>query len=391
MISPKKCIYLDNSATTPLSAVAREAISSSAECFGNPSSLHSLGQNAEALVSCAREQIMSSLGVRRGQGSVIFTSCGTEATSTALFGTAYAKKRRVATRILTTNSEHHATSEALKVLAGDGFEIVEIPTHGGVLDLDALKAALDKPVFLASFMLVNNETGALYNIKQAFSMIKSRYPEAITHCDAIQGFMRVRFTPAALGADLVSLSGHKIHAPKGVGALYVSAELMRAKKIVPFLRGGGQESGMRSGTENVMGIAAFGASAADMNARREQIEAKLYELYEYAIARLSELGVRINVPQGDKVCHIINITLPDIKSETMLHFLSAEGIYVSSGSACASHSNAPSSALLAFGLTSHDADCSLRISLSEYNTKDDIDTLCDCLSSGIARLVKIKR
>ncbi len=391
MIDKNKCIYLDNSATTPLSAVAREAIDSAAECFGNPSSLHSLGQNAESLVSCAREQIMSALGVRRGQGSVIFTSCGTEATSTALFGTAYAKKRRVATRILTTNSEHHATSEALKVLAGDGFEIVEIPTHGGVLDLDALKTALDTPVFLASFMLVNNETGALYNIKQAFSMIKSRYPEAITHCDAIQGFMRVRFTPAALGADLVSLSGHKIHAPKGVGALYVSAELMRAKKIVPFLRGGGQESGMRSGTENVIGIFAFGASAADMNARREQIEATLYELYEYAIARLSEVGVRINVPQGDKVWHIINITLPDIKSETMLHFLSAEGIYVSSGSACASHSNAPSSALLALGLTPHDADCSLRISISEYNTKDDIDALCFCLSNGIARLVKIKR
>ncbi len=386
----ERCIYLDNSATTPLSAAARAAIMKAADCFGNPSSLHTLGQSAEALVREAREQILTALGVRRGAGTLIFTSCGTEATSTALFGCAYAKARRGATRILTTDSEHPATLMALEVLAADGFEVIRLPTVGGVLDMAALEGVLDKEIFMATFMLVNNETGALYSVKEAFARIKRKYPAAITHCDAIQGFMRVAFSPSTLGADLISLSAHKLHAPKGVGALYVNNEIIKAKKIVPFLRGGGQEGGMRSGTENVMGICAFGASAADMASRRAEISDKLKELYDRAIKGLSGLEVRINTPQGTRVDHIVNITLPNIKSETMLHFLSAKGIYVSSGSACASHSGKPSGALLAFGLSPEEADCSLRISLSEYNTAEDIDALCEVLAEGISRLVRIK-
>ncbi len=386
-----RCIYLDNSATTPLSTVSREAIMKAADCFGNPSSLHTLGQNAEALVREAREQILGALCVRRGQGSVIFTSCGTEATSTALFGCAYAKVRREATRILTTDSEHPATLKALEVLEGDGFEVIKLPTAGGVLDMSALDRALAKQVFMATFMLVNNETGALYSVKDAFSRIKRKYPSAITHCDAIQGFMRTQFTPSTLGADLISLSAHKIHAPKGVGALYIGNEIIKAKKIVPFIRGGGQEGGMRSGTENVIGISAFGASAADMASRQADIAQSLKALYDHAYECLCTLDVRVNKPQGARVDHIINITLPNIKSETMLHYLSAEGIYVSSGSACSSHSGKPSGALVAFGLTPEEADCSLRISLSEYNTAEDIDALCTALAEGIGRLVRIKR
>ena len=385
----EKTVYLDNSATTPLSLASREALAEAMECFGNPSSLHTLGQKAEALVKRAREEMLSALGVRRGQGTVVFTSCGTEATSLALFGTAHAKKRRDAVRILTTDSEHPATSRVLDTLAEDGFEIVKIPTLGGTLDMAALDAALDKKIFLATFMLVNNETGALYCVKEAFARIKRKYPDSLTHCDAIQGFMRVRFTPATLGADLVSLSGHKIHAPKGVGALYIGADVIKAKKITPFLLGGGQESGMRSGTENVMGICALGASARDMTERREEIEKRLGELYSYATEQLSALDVRINVPKA-RVDHIINITLPSIKSETMLHHLSADGVYVSSGSACSSHSNTPSGSLIAFGLTPREADCSLRISLSEYNTKEDIDELIKSLRSGLDKLVRIK-
>ncbi len=386
-----RCIYFDNSATTPLSEVSRAAIIKAADCFGNPSSLHTLGQSAQALVDGAREQIMRALGVRRGQGALIFTSCGTEATSTALLGCAYAKSRRGALRILTTDSEHPATLKALEVLASDGFEVIKLPTVGGVLDMAALDRALDKEIFMATFMLVNNETGALYSVKEAFAKTKRKYPSAITHCDAVQGFMRVPFTPSALGADLVSLSAHKIHAPKGVGALYVGNEIIKAKKIVPFLRGGGQEGGMRSGTENVMGICAFGASAADMSARGAEISQKLKSLYAYTCERLGTLEVRINKPLGARVDHIVNITLPSIKSETMLHYLSAEGIYVSSGSACSSHSGKPSSALVAFGLSPEEADCSLRVSLSEYNTTEEIDALCEVLSEGICRLVRIKR
>lgn len=386
----KRIVYLDNSATTPLSAAARAAMADAMECFGNPSSLHTLGANAESMLKTARERMLSALGVRRGQGTVVFTSCGTEATSLALFGTAYAKSRREATRIITTDSEHPATLKALERLEGDGFEVVKIPTRGGTLDMAALEAALQKRVFLASFMLVNNETGALYSVGEAFRKIKNVYPDAITHCDAIQGFLRVGFTPTSLCADLISVSGHKIHAPKGVGALYVSSELLKARRIVPFIVGGGQEDGMRSGTENVIGICAMGASAADMASRRAEISEKLACLYAYAQEKLLALELKINVPVT-RVDHIINVTLPNIKSETMLHHLSAEGIYVSSGSACASHSKTPSGALIAFGLTPAQADCSLRISLSEYTSQEDIDALCAALSSGIEKLVRIKR
>ena len=386
----ERTVYLDNSATTPLSSAARAAITEAMECYGNPSSLHALGQSAERSVRHAREQILTALGARRGQGTLIFTSCGTEATSLAIFGTAYAKSRRAANRILTTESEHPATARALEALEKDGFEIIRIPTRGGALDMDALRASLDKPIFLASFMLVNNETGALYSLREAFTLIKRAYPDAITHCDAIQAFMRVRFTPTSLCADLISLSGHKIHAPKGVGALYVNSELIKAKRIVPYLVGGGQESGMRSGTENVIGICAFGASAEDMNVRRADIERSMSELYACAVERISSLDVKLNIPAAH-VDHIINLTLPDIKSETMLHHLSADGIFVSSGSACSSHSSTPSGALIAFGLTPQAADCSLRVSLSAYNTPEDIDALCRSMQAGIERLVRIKR
>ncbi len=388
----KSMIYLDNSATTPLSAASRASLLATAEIYGNPSSLHSLGKEAEGVLSKAREQIMLCLGQRprSRDGVFVFTSCGTEATSLALFGTAYAKPRRDALRILTTDSEHPSVLRVMEKLADDGFEVVKIPTRGGILDLSAVEAALDKKIFSASFMLVNNETGAIYDVAKAFKMIKGKYPDAITHCDAVQGFMKLPFTPMSLSADLITVSAHKIHAPKGVGGLYISSSLIKAKKIVPFLLGGGQEDSFRSGTENVLGIAAFGASAEDIRLRQGEINAKLRELREYADMRLSELDVRINRPHGAYLPNIINITLPDIKSETMLHFLSAESIFVSSGSACSSHSKHVSDSLTAFGLSSHEADCSLRISMSEYNTKEDIDALCLALSRGLERLVRIK-
>lgn len=381
---------MDNSATTALSEAAKAKIAEAIEVFGNPSSLHSEGQRAQKLVDEARTNILASLGVRSRTGSFVFTSCGTEATSLALFGSAYAKSRRDATRILTTDSEHPSVLRALERLSSDGFEIVKIPTKNGVLDKTALAASLDKKIFLATFMLVNNETGAIYDVSDAFAQIKRKYPDAITHCDAVQGFMKLPFTASSLHADLITVSGHKLHAPKGVGGLYISSDMIKAKKIIPFLVGGGQESGMRSGTENVIGIAAFGASVADIMSRRSEISKKLCELRAYAEEKLSALDVRINRPSGVYVPHVINITLPSIKSETMLHHLSADGIFVSSGSACSSHSAHPSDALIAFGLTAKEADCSLRISLSEYNEKEEIDALAKSLASGIERLVRIK-
>ena len=385
-------IYLDNSATTPLSEAAKAKMREATELYGNPSSLHRIGQEAERLVCEAREQILRGLGLRprSKDGVLVFTSCGTEATSLALFGTAHAKARRTANRILTTDSEHPSVARAMDRLAEEGFEIVRLSTKNGVLDTNALTAALDKPVFLASFMLVNNETGAVYRVADAFRAVKAKYPEAITHCDAVQGFMKIPFTPAGLAADLITLSGHKLHAPKGVGALYVAAPLLKAKKLVPFLVGGGQEDGLRSGTENVIGIAAFGAAVEELRQSQEIRYAHLTELHGYAVEQLSALTLRINRPAGAWAPHILNVTLPDIKSETMLHALSADGIFVSSGSACSSHSHRPSDSLLAFGLSPKEADCSLRISLSGYNTKEELDALCVSLQKNLDRLVRIR-
>ena len=384
-------IYLDNSATTPLCDAAKEKIREVLDVYGNPSSLHSLGQSAEALIKKAREDILGALGVRVRDGELVFTSCGTEATALAFFGSAHAKTRREATRILISDSEHPSVKNSALALEKEGFEVVRIPTKQGILDMDAIVSAMDKKIFLASFMLVNNETGALYRVKEAFSKIKSVYPESITHCDAVQAFMKIPFTPATLGADMISISGHKVHAPKGVGALYVSADMIKKKKIVPYLYGGGQEKGMRSGTENTIGISAFGAAVANIKPRMSEIKARLDELYDYAVSALEELGVRVNVPAGERVSHIINVTLPNIKSETALHFLSADGIFVSSGSACSSHSATPSESLIAFGLSAYEADCSLRISLSEYNSKEDVDALVASLKSALEKLVRIKR
>ena len=387
----KREIYLDNSATTPLSEASRKKIYEMTEIYGNPSSLHSIGQSAEKTVAEARKIILSALGVRAREGELIFTSCGTEATALAILGSAHAKQRREALRILTSDSEHPSVQKNLEALEKEGFEIVRIPTKSGILDLDAIEASLDKKIFLASFMLVNNETGAVYKVGEAFARIKSKYPEAITHCDAVQGFMKIPFTPAGLKADLVTVSGHKLHAPKGVGALYISADMLKKKKITPFLLGGGQESGMRSGTENTIGIAAFGASVADISERAHECRERFAELYSYASERISSLGIKINRPSGEYASHILNVTLPNIKSETVLHFLSADGVFVSSGSACSSHSNTPSGTLISFGLTPAQADCSLRISFSEYNTKEDVDALYESLKSALARLVRIKR
>jgi len=388
-------IYLDNSATTALSPAVKEKMQAAMELYGNPSSLHGAGTVAERELREARAAVLATLGVRALKDehyrSLVFTSCGTEATSLALFGTAFAKERREASRIITTDSEHPSVENALARLSQHGFEIVRLSTKGGVINMDELAAALDKPVFLATLMLVNNETGALYDVKSAFDAIKKKYPSAITHCDAVQGYLKVRFTPASLGADLISLSAHKIHGPKGVGALYIAPHMLKEKRIIPFLVGGGQEHGMRSGTENTIGIAGFVAAAKEGFAEMAKNVPYVSSLREYAIEKLSALDVKINLPKGACAPHILNITLPCIKSQTMLNFLSAEGICVSSGSACSSHSLKTSPTLLAFGLTPEAADSSLRISFSRFNTKEDIDKLEEALERGISTLVKIKR
>ena len=385
-------IYLDNSATTSLSPAAAEAMRGAMETFGNPSSLHAVGQAAHALVTRARGQVAGALGIKSPKpGELIFTASGTEANATAIWGTVHAKARRHASRIVTTDCEHPSVEEMMRRMEAEGLEVVRIPTKNGVLDVEAAIFALQAPTLLVSMMMVNNETGAAFDVGRVFAAAKALDADTVTHCDAVQGFLKTPFTPASLRADLITLSAHKIHGPKGVGALYVSPEITKTRRLVPLVPGGGQESGMRSGTENVIGICGFGAAAVEGAARRAEDTLRMQTLRDDLEARLLQMNLQINRPAGARAPHILSLTLPSIKSQTMLNFLSGKGICVSSGSACSSHAQKVSASLAAFGLSPHAADCTLRVSLSAQNTEADIAALCEALDAGIRGLVRIRR
>ena len=383
-------IYLDNSATTEISLSAKEKMIETMEVYGNPSSTHRAGIEAHRLLDEARENVGAALGVGRiNPENLIFTGSGSEANNTAILGSVYAKEKRRANRIITTDSEHPSVENVMKKLEKEGFEVIRISTKGGRVDEGEFLSAVDEKTLLVSMMLVNNETGAAYDIKKLFAAAKRRNPDIVTHCDAVQGFMKVPFTPKALFADLVSISAHKIHGPKGVGALYVSPEIIKAKKMVPLIIGGGQENGYRSGTENIIGIAGFGAAAKESRENFASNAQKIVSLRDYCEKAVLRAGARPNIPEGARAPHVLSVTLPNIKSETMLNFLSGEGICISAGSACSAHSKKMSSTLLSFGLTPHEADCTVRVSFSEYNTEGDVDAFCRVLQEGINSLVRI--
>lgn len=386
-----KEIYLDNSATTALCESAKEKMKEAMDCYGNPSSLHSIGLAGREIVEQARASIARSLGVRLGEtgGKILFTSCGSEADNLAIFGTAYAKPRRRGGRIITTDSEHPGVENAMRALEADGFEVIRISTRGGVLDFEQYASAINHRTFLVSMMMVNNETGAMYDVKRAFAMAKAKDADIVTHTDAVQGYLKCKFTPQSIKADMVTVSAHKVHGPKGVGVLYISPEALKRRDLISTLKGGGQEFGFRSGTENVIGISGFGAAVAEQFAALDASIQKMKELREYAEQRLTALPISLTVPVGMRAPHILSLVLPDIKSETMLSELSKRGICVSSGSACSSHSRNLSATLTAFGLLPTQIDSTLRISFSAYNTTEDVDALCLALSDAIAHLVKI--
>ena len=385
-------IYLDNSATTEISAEVKGVMIRALDAYGNPSSTHSAGIEARAIIDKAREQVSAALGMGRlNAENLIFTASGSEANNTAILGVAYAKQKRRQNRIITTDSEHPSVENVMRRLEADGFEVVRLRTQGGVVDEQQFLSCMNENVLLVSLMLVHNETGAVYDVKKLFSIAKRVNPEVVTHCDAVQGFLKVAFTPKNVNADLVSISAHKIHGPKGVGALYVSPEIIKKKKLIPFVLGGGQEAGFRSGTENVVGIAGFGAASAQGKLDFAQNTSKTCALRDRCEQLAVERGARVNVPQGARAPHVLSVTLPDIKSETMLNFLSAKGICISAGSACSSHARHISSSLLGFGLSAADVDTTVRISFSEYNTMEDIDAFADALGEGIANLTRIRR
>ena len=385
-------IYLDNSATTALCPEAEGAIRDAILGFGNPSSLHTAGQAARKTVETARKQLLAALDVRLPDTRrVIFTSCGTEANNLAIFGTVRAKNFRFLPRVITTDSEHPSVLEPLRYLESrKEIEVVYLSTRSGRIDLVQLDGALNERTVLLSLMQVNNETGAVYEIESAFKLAKRKVPTVITHTDLTQGFLKVlpKGGYDKLGADLITLSGHKIHASKGVGALIVSADLLKSKRLIPHLYGGGQEGALRSGTENVMGIAALGAAAKAGKSTAAADMERVAALRQAFIDALPDC-VRINAPVAPAP-HIVSLILPRIKSQTALNALSAKGICVSSGSACASHGGHGSYVLLAFGLSPEEADCTLRVSLSRYTTDQELLAAATAIREVCDTLVQIK-
>ncbi|MBE6543159.1 MAG: cysteine desulfurase [Ruminococcaceae bacterium] len=381
-------IYLDNSATTSICPEAIDAMKSAFECYANPSSLHFFGHNAEKMISEARKNIASSLGIRNNSHSVIFTSGGTEANNIAVTGVALAKNYKKP-RIILSNSEHACVMEPSKRLSESGFEVIHIPTSNGIFDFNAFTEAMNENTVLVSVMLVNNETGAIYDVKKVFDYARRINPSVVCHTDAVQGYLKVKFTLSSIGTDMITISSHKIHGPKGVGALVVKNELLKSKKIRPLVIGGGQELDLRSGTENTVGIAGFGAAAKVGFECFDRDFAYMNDCRNYLLDKLPDFVI-VNNPEKHAP-HIISITVPNIKSETMLHFLSSRGICVSSGSACSSHGKHGSYVLKAFGLDDSAADCTLRVSISHLTTKDQLDALCDALIEGNNTLIKIKR
>ena len=387
-------IYLDNSATTP---IRREALDRYIEVsevfFGNPSSLHEMGFLAEKELERARDIIKNTLS--DASSTVVFTASGTEANNLAIIGRALSKERYRTgkKKIITTLGEHASVSAPIAYLESLGFKTVAISTKDGVVDLEELKRELTPDVILVSVMMVNNETGALYDIAKISKLTHALSPEALVHVDATQSYMKLPFTKKALGADMITISSHKIEGPKGVGALVIDDKIIKQRGIRAMMLGGAQEGDLRSGTENLPGICAFAEAARLGGEELADSCSKLSDLREYLVkrlttdARLSDISPTL--PESHAP-HILNITLPSIKSETMLHYLSSIGIYVSSGSACSSNSRHTSSALLAYGRSEREADSSIRISLSKRNTKEDIDALIEGLASGLARLARIR-
>ncbi len=390
----KKQIYLDNAATTKIRPEAMaEYVRVSENLWGNPSSLHSLGSDAEQVLTASKQTILYTMGAKDSE--IVFTASGTEANNLAIMGRALSKERyKRGAKIITTLGEHASVSEPLRELQKMGYKMVELSTQGGRIDMNELMRELTPDVILVSVMMVNNETGAVYNIPAVARAMKSKCPDAILHVDATQGYMKIPFTKAGIGADLITVSSHKIEGPKGVGALVIGADVLKKKGISPVVFGGGQGLGLRSGTENVPGVAAFAEAARLAHSElKERIE-KMNSLRERLIAKITDderlREISLTLPDNHAP-HILNITLPSIKSETMLHYLSSEGIFVSSGSACSSNGGHLSSALTAYGRTKDEADTSIRISLSPSNTEDDVNSLIEALATGLVRLARIKR
>ena len=371
--------YLDNAATTKVcDEAAQAALAAMTENYGNPSSTHTKGREANRLLETARKQVSAALGCTPGE--LIFTSCGSESDNWAIINGAEAMKRK-GKHIISSAVEHDAVRRSLDELESRGFEVTRLaPDEKGGVSLDSVVSALRDDTILVSLMLVNNETGAVTDISSIARAVKKACPAALVHTDAVQGFMKVPFSAKSLGADMVSISGHKIHAPKGVGALYVKNGL----KLKPFLVGGSQENGRRAGTEAMPQIAAFGAACEVARAGMAENIARMQSLRERAVERLSrEIPELVLIGGGSP--HILSISLPGWRSEVLMNYLEAKEVYVSRSSAC--KKGGRSHVLEAMGLSTRVIDGAIRIGLSRFTTEEDIDALCAALKEAHDTLV----
>lgn len=372
-------VYLDNAATTKPCAEAVEAAAAAmTENYGNPSSLHRMGLNAQLAVDSARKSIADALGC--DSGCIYFTSGATESNNLAIRGAcgAYGRRKK---KIVVSAVEHASVAETMDDLESKGFEVVRVsPRDDGAFSAADFVAACDENTCLISMMLVNNETGHILPAAEAFAAVKRRFPEIITHCDCVQGFMKLPVKAASLGADLISVSGHKIHAVKGIGALYIKKGI----RLVPIVTGGKQEKGLRSGTESVPLIAAFGAAVEKLAPTVSQRYQRAGELKEYLLGLIGGMdGITVNSPENGSP-YVINISAEGRRSEIMLHFLEQKEIYVSSGSACSK--GAQSGVLSQFGINQKLADSAIRVSITAETTEDELKIFAEALAEGISKI-----
>ncbi len=374
-------IYLDNSATTPLCESAKKKMAFVLdECWGNPSSIHHMGVLAKEELDNSRKTIAKLLSCREDE--IFFTSGGTESNNIAIFGAAEKMARR-GNKIVTTSAEHPSVENAMKCLENKGFNVVRLPVGGnGSINIQDLIREVDEKTILVSVMLVNNELGSINPVQLIRKAVMMKKSPALIHCDAVQGFGKMTIKAEKLGVDLMSISSHKIHGPKGAGALYIR----KGVNIVSPVYGGGQEKGIRSGTEAMPSICGFAAAAEELGDIEKNLK-KTKTLRDNFVARLEKIqGVEIN-SGNENLPYIVNFSVMGIPSQPMINYLSEREIYISGGSACAKGHR--SSTLVAAGLKTERIDSALRVSLSRFNTEEELNTLCENIENALKELRKV--
>ena len=380
--------YFDNSATTKvLDSVKDIVVKTMTEDYGNPAAKHRKGMEAEQYIRDARKIIADTMKVQEKE--ILFTSGGSESNNMALIGAAWANQR-AGKHIISTSIEHPSVYNPLGVLEELGFEVTILPVdHDGHISLKELEEAIRPDTILVSTMYVNNEVGAVEPVEEISKIIKAKNPSTLYHVDAIQAYGKFVIRPKKQGIDLLSVSSHKIHGPKGVGFLYIR----NGVKIKPLIYGGGQQAGMRSGTENVPGVAGFGAAAKEMYTNHAEKVQKLIELKDYMTDRLGEIeGTVINSKKGEASApQIVSVSFEGVRSEVLLHALEDKGVYVSSGSACSSNHPGISGTLKGIGVAQKLLDSTIRMSFGMFNTKEEVDYTIDVLKELVPVLRRYQR